>query len=74
MTVTEREKLKREIYLLSQTIEANAKTLASKPMSLDDREALERQMAIRIGHQRLLQQRLDRLSPGPDYRSPPNLR
>jgi hypothetical protein len=62
-TVTEREKLKREIKLLAQTIETNAVTLASKTMTLDDREALKRQMAIRVAHQRLLQRRLDRLTP-----------
>jgi hypothetical protein len=45
--VTEREKLKREIKLLAQTIETNVVTLASKTMTLDDREALKRQMAIR---------------------------
>ena len=60
-TLTEREKLRREINVLGQMIEANAMTLASKTMSLDDREALKRQMAIRIGHQKLLQQRLNRL-------------
>jgi hypothetical protein len=70
--VAEREKLKREIYWLGQTIDTNAKTLASKTMTLDDRKALERQMAIRVAHQRLLQQRLDRLPPGPD--EPPYLR
>jgi hypothetical protein len=63
--VTEQEKLKREIYMLAQIIETNALTLASKTMSPDDRKALERQMAIRAAHQRLLQQRLDRLPPGP---------
>ena len=52
--MTERERLKREIKLLAQTIEANAVTLASKTMTLDDREALNRQMTIRIAHQRLL--------------------
>jgi hypothetical protein len=45
-----------------------------KTMSLDDKEALKRQMAIRIVHQRLLQRQLDRLSPRRDDRSPPNLR
>jgi hypothetical protein len=74
MTVTGREKLKREIYLLGQTIETNALTLASKTMNANDREALERQMKIRFAHHRLLQQRLDRLSPGLDDRSPQNLR
>jgi hypothetical protein len=64
--VTERKKLKRQIYWLGQPIDTNSKTLASKTMTLDDRRALERQMAIRVAHQRLLQQRLDRLSPGPD--------
>jgi hypothetical protein len=61
--MTERERLKREIKLLAQTIEANAVTLASKTMTLDDREALKRQMTIRIAHQRLLERRLDRLHP-----------
>jgi hypothetical protein len=72
--VTEQEKLKRQIYLLAQTIETNAQTLASKTMSLDDKEALKRQMSIRIAHQKLLQQRLDRLLPRRDGRSPPTLR
>jgi hypothetical protein len=72
--VTEQEKLKRQIYLLAQTIETNAQTLASKTMSLDDKEALKRQMRIRVEHQKLLQQRLDRLSPHRDGRSPPTLR
>ena len=72
--MTEQEKLKRQIYLLAQTIETNAQTLASKTMSLDDKEALKRQMSIRIAHQKLLQQRLDRLSPRRDGRSPPTLR
>ena len=62
--MTDRERLKREIRLLAQTIEANARTLASKTMTLDDREGLERQMAIRVAHQRLLERRLDRLTPG----------
>jgi hypothetical protein len=61
--VTDREKLKREIYLLGQTIQVNAAALASKVMSDEDGEALERQMALRLAHQKLLQQRLDRLSP-----------
>jgi hypothetical protein len=57
--VNDREKLKREISLLGETIEGNAQTLASKTMYLDDREALKRQMAIRIGHNRQLQRRLE---------------
>jgi hypothetical protein len=64
--MTDRERLKCEIRLLAQTIEANARTLASKTMTLDDREGLERQMAIRVAHQRLLELRLDRLTPGRD--------
>ena len=72
--MTEQEKLKRQIYLLAQTIETNSQTLASKTMSLDDKEALKRQMSIRIEHQKLLQQRLDRLSLHRDGRSPPTLR
>jgi hypothetical protein len=65
-TVTEHQRLKRELYWLGQTINANAQTLVSKTMTLDDREALSRQMAIRIAHQRLLQRRLDRLTPRRD--------
>jgi hypothetical protein len=72
--VDDREKLKREIYMLGQMIEANAQTLASKTMYLEDREALKRQMAIRVEHQKLLQRRLARLSPGADDRRPPYLR
>jgi hypothetical protein len=64
--MTERERLKRELYWLGQTINANAHTLESKTMTVDDREALERQMAIRIAHQRLLERRLDRLTSGRD--------
>jgi len=57
--VTEREKLKRGIHLLGEAMEADALTLASKTMNLDDRKALERQMTILRAHQRLLLQRLD---------------
>ena len=39
--VTDREKLKREILLLGQTIQANASALASKVMSDEDRESLK---------------------------------
>jgi hypothetical protein len=35
--VTEREKLKREIYVLGQIIKANAVALASKSMNDEDR-------------------------------------
>jgi hypothetical protein len=66
--VTDREKLKREILLLGQTIQANASALASKVMSDEDRQSLQRQMAVRVAHQNLLQRRLDRLSPAPDDR------
>jgi hypothetical protein len=72
--MTDREKLQREIRLLGQTIQSNASTLASKVMSDEDRESLQRQMAVRMAHQDLLQQRLDRLSPRRDGRSPPTLR
>ena len=57
--MTEREKLKRGIHLLGEAMEADALTLASKTMNLDDRKALERQMTILRAHQRLLLQRLD---------------
>jgi hypothetical protein len=60
--VTEREKLKREIYVLGQIIKANAVALASKSMNDEDRELLQRQMATRTAHQKLLQKRLDRIS------------
>jgi hypothetical protein len=71
--VTEQEKLKREIYVLGQIIGANASVLASKTMSDGDRELLERQMTTRMTHQKLLQQRLDRLSPRMENRSRRNL-
>jgi hypothetical protein len=60
--VTEREKLKREIYVLGQIIKANAVALASKSMNDEDRELLQRQMATRTANQKLLQKRLDRIS------------
>ena len=53
-------KLKHDIKLLGQTIEANALILKSKTLNDDDREALQRQMTTRVAHQKLLQQRLDR--------------
>ena len=55
------EKLVREIYELEQTIQSNAAALASKTMYDRDRESLRRQMTVRVAHQKLLQQRLDRL-------------
>jgi hypothetical protein len=60
--VTDREKLKREIYLFDTINDASVSTLKSKTMSDDDRVALKRQIAIRTAHQKLLQQRLNRLS------------
>ena len=72
--MTDREKLKREIFLLGQTIQANASALASKVMSDEDRESLQRQMTVRVTRQGLLQQRLDRLSLGIEDRSRQNLR
>jgi hypothetical protein len=57
-----RDKLKHEIYVLEQTIEANASTLTSKTMNNEDREALQRQMTTRMAHLKLMQKRLDRLS------------
>ena len=60
--VTDREKLKREIHLFDSINDASVSTLKSKTMSDDDRVALKRQIAIRKTHQKLLQQRLNRLS------------
>jgi hypothetical protein len=60
--VTDREKLKREIHLFDAINDAGVSTLKSKTMSDDDRLALKRQIAIRMAHQKLLQQRLNRLS------------
>ena len=57
-----RNKLRRDIDLLGQMIQSNVSTLKSKRLNDDDREALARQMATRMAHQKLLQQRLDRLS------------
>jgi hypothetical protein len=48
--------------ILASIFQANASALASKVMSDEDRESLERQMSLRMVHQKLLQQRLDRLS------------
>jgi hypothetical protein len=58
----DREKLKREIHLFDAINDAGVTTLKSKTMSDDDRLALKRQIAIRMAHQKLLQQRLNRLS------------
>ena len=60
--VMDREKLKREIHLFDAINDASVSTLKSKTMSDDDRVALKRQIAIRMAHQKLLQQRLNRLS------------
>ena len=60
--VTDREKLKREIYTFGMINDASVSTLKSKTMSDDDQVALKRQIAIRKTHQKLLQQRLKRLS------------
>jgi hypothetical protein len=60
--ITEREKLKREIGELERVIQSNASVLASKTMYDRDRESLRRQMTVRLAHQKLLQQRLDRLA------------
>ena len=60
--VTDREKLKREIHLFDSINDASVSTLKSKTMSDDDQVALKRQIAIRKTHQKLLQQRLNRLS------------
>ncbi len=62
--MTAHEKLIREIQVLGLTIAANASTLEPKTMNADDWELLQRQMTVRLAHQRLLQQRLDRLSLG----------
>ena len=60
--MTEREKLSREIYILAQIIKTNATALATKSLNDEDRESLQRQMTLRLAHQKLLQQRLDRLA------------
>ena len=52
---TEREKLEHEIYVLGTIITTNTSALKSKPMKGEDREALQRQILIRLSHQRLLQ-------------------
>jgi hypothetical protein len=48
--MTEREKLKREIQVLGQILQANAAALASKTMKDHDRELLQRQVAVRTAH------------------------
>jgi hypothetical protein len=60
--MTERKKLEHKIYVLGQIVKANMSALNSKSMRDDDRDALQRQITIRLGHQRLLQNRLKRLS------------
>ena len=60
--MTKWEKLEHEIYVLGEIINSNTKTIASKAMNDQDREALTRQVDIRTAHRKLLQQRLDRLS------------
>jgi hypothetical protein len=60
--VMDREKLKRGIYLFDTINDASVSTLKSKTMSDDDRVAPKGQIAIRTAHQKLLQQRLNRLS------------
>jgi hypothetical protein len=57
-----RTKLNHDINLLGKTIQSNALTIKSKTMSNEDREALQRHMTTRMAHQKLMQQRLDRLS------------
>ena len=62
--MTRQQKLRRETYALGLIIDANSAALASKTMNDDDRAALQRQMATRISHLKLLQKRLERLSDG----------
>ena len=52
--MTEREKLERQIYVLEMIITANTLVLRSKPMRDEDRQALQRQISIRLSHQRPL--------------------
>jgi hypothetical protein len=63
--VTDRERLKHEICVLGDIIEANAVVLASKTMNNDDRELLRRQMTRREATRKLLQARLDRAPAAP---------
>jgi hypothetical protein len=57
-----RNNLEREIFALGEIIKANSLTLTSRTMTAEDREALERQMALRIAHRKLLQKQLGRRS------------
>ena len=57
--MTQRDMLQREVEILEAVIRQNESVLASKTMSEDDREALERQMAIRITHRNVLRKQLD---------------
>jgi hypothetical protein len=64
--LTDEERLEREIHVLEETIKGNASVLASKTMSNDIRESLQRQMTRRMATRKLLQQRLARLSDLPN--------
>jgi hypothetical protein len=55
-----RNNLEREIFALGKIIKANFLTLTSRTMTAEDREALARQMALRMARRRLLQKQLNR--------------
>lgn len=58
--MTQRDIRQREVENLEAVIRQNESVLASKTMSEADREALERQLAIRLTHRNLLRRQLDR--------------
>lgn len=60
--VTERERLEREIYQLTQIINANRDALASRVTPPKDRPALQQQIDIRAVRRDELQRVLDALS------------
>jgi hypothetical protein len=60
--MTERERLEREIYQLTQIINANRDALASKITRPADRPALQQQIEIRTDKRAELQRQLDAVS------------
>jgi hypothetical protein len=61
-TVTERERLEREIYQLTRIINANQDALAFRKTRPEDRPALQQQIELRTARRDELQRQADALS------------
>ena len=59
--VTERERLEREIYQLTQIIKANRDALASRRIRPGDRTSLQQQIDVRTARVEELQRQVDAL-------------